>query len=269
MQEFVVEIEQRRSFFGKRCQPAKRLLRTLSDACPKCSLNLALWLSEFEARAGTKKTRICPGVELVFSVHRNDTRGIIDVSAQAPGQNQLFWAMVRNDWNPACKDAQNAQLACQALRFFPYDGSDWELESPPTEFDAARRPSARPISPIYPRADALAWMALAVIEAAYRQMNAPEYWKDNYPYVRRVLRSIQVTHPSGWTTAELNAYKSKWQKAVNTFVLGHLNGQHQDASFRIPYRRGHCFAASSYLRRDSAHARGRRELDRTNGLARF
>jgi hypothetical protein len=131
-----------------------------------------------------------------------------------------FWFMVENLWSKEGKKL--SKMAGNVLRFFPPTGVDWDFDNPPNERPPIAQPPARPDSPLYPNADAMAWMALAIIENAYRIMNNPDAVKDAHPNILRKLRSIKVTHPSGWTLAEIEAYKSKWQKAVNAFTRCHF-----------------------------------------------
>ena len=138
----------------------------------------------------------------------------------------LFWVMIPNRWSAPAATAANPKLQANVLRFMPVNGLDWHPTSPPWEWEPAHRPRSNPEQPLYPNADALSWMALAVIETAYRQMNSHAFWKDNFPYVTRRLRSLQVTFPSGWTTPELQAYEAKWRKAVNIFAATHLEHLH-------------------------------------------
>lgn len=136
--------------------------------------------------------------------------------------NKLFWTMIKNRWSPASKTNSNPKLEASVLRLFPHNGYDWETDSPPWTWEEQLRPHPNPIYPIFPNGDSLTWMALAILEQAQRQINDHAYWKENFSYVPRRLRSIQVTYPSGWTEPELNAYKRKWQKALNIFKISHF-----------------------------------------------
>ena len=131
--------------------------------------------------------------------------------------------MIKNRWSPASNTNANPKLEGSVLRLFPHNGYDWEASSPPWKWEEQFRPHANPVYPIFPNGDSLTWMALAIIEQAQRQINDYSYWKENFSYVpRRLGRSIQVTFPSGWTEPELNAYKKKWQKALNVFKSSHF-----------------------------------------------
>lgn len=149
-------------------------------------------------------------------------------------ESQIVWTMVRNTWNPGLEERQNAVMQGQVLRFFPQTGADWELNDPPIAWGPGVQPAANPVRPVYPRSDALAWMALSVIEAAWRKINTQEYWRNHHPYVPRFIRSVQVTHPSGWTDQEIAAYRRKWQKAINTFTLGHFPEGSDPPELRFP-----------------------------------
>ena len=75
---------------------------------------------------------------------------------------------------------------------------------------------------MHPRSETLTWAALSIIEEAYREITSEQWRRDNLPALSRRLRKIVVTFPSGWTGAELLAYRAKWQKAVNIFRHSHM-----------------------------------------------
>jgi hypothetical protein len=133
------------------------------------------------------------------------------------------WTMVLNRWNPKSRSqSELPKLAGSMLRFLPLDGRDWSIDEPPNEQEDHRRPSPNPENPSYPRSDAMSWAALSIIELAYRQITSEEWRRDNREFVPRRLRNILVTFPSGWSKGETEAYKQKWQKAVDTFTLSRL-----------------------------------------------
>jgi hypothetical protein len=75
----------------------------------------------------------------------------------------------------------------------------------------------------YPRRDTVAWFALAILEAARRQMNAPDFLEGKQrPKVVRRLRHIRVTYPTGWTGEEREAYLGQWRRAARLFGLAHF-----------------------------------------------
>lgn len=74
----------------------------------------------------------------------------------------------------------------------------------------------------YPRRDTVCWFALAILEAAHRQMNAPDFLEGKpRPKVVRRLRNIRVTYPSGWAGEEREAYLGQWRRAARLFSLAH------------------------------------------------
>lgn len=75
----------------------------------------------------------------------------------------------------------------------------------------------------YPRRDTVCWFALAILEAAHRQMNAPDFLEGKpRPKVVRRLRNIRVTYPSGWSGEEREAYLGQWRRATKLFSLAHF-----------------------------------------------
>jgi hypothetical protein len=58
---------------------------------------------------------------------------------------------------------------------------------------------------------------------AYRQINSEEYLKQaGNPFAPRRIKNVLVTFPSGWTSQEIQSYRSKWQSAINIFTVSHL-----------------------------------------------
>ncbi|MGO8677458.1 MAG: virulence factor SrfB [Limisphaerales bacterium] len=143
-----------------------------------------------------------------------------------------FWTMNVQRWHPNSRNVQAGKalekLSGTVLRFLDQNGDDWTLGDdgsqcpPPERADAAARPPSRPHEPAYPRADALTWAALAVLEAAYRQLQSASGRPAGQPFVRARLASVTVTFPPGWTAQELDAYRRKWQKALDIFTLTHF-----------------------------------------------
>lgn len=143
-----------------------------------------------------------------------------------------FWTMNVQRWHPNSRNVQAGKalekLSGTVLRFLDQNGADWNLADdashcpPPERASAAARPPSRPHEPAYPRADALTWAALAVLEAAYRQLQSAAGRPAGQPFVRARLASVMVTFPPGWTAQELAAYRRKWQKALDIFSLTHF-----------------------------------------------
>lgn len=138
----------------------------------------------------------------------------------AEGEGEQNWHMVLNDPTKLAGSISGLpNLECQMLRFLHANGSDWALNDPPTNKPQHQRPVRNPINPRYPRSDTLTWTALSVLENAYRTINTVAWRKGNRPFGARKLKRVIVTYPSGWTAAEIAAYRAKWQKAINIFML--------------------------------------------------
>jgi hypothetical protein len=130
----------------------------------------------------------------------------------------------------------NARLAGYVLQYMPDQPmpqhaprnqapegvSDWELHDAPTKWKPADRPGACPDQAKHSRSDTMVWVALAVLEQAYRQISTSSYLGGALQFVRRRLKSVVVTYPPGWTGRELEVYRRKWNTALNIFAHGHL-----------------------------------------------
>jgi hypothetical protein len=148
----------------------------------------------------------------------------------ADGDGAQSWHMVPHDRSLLKGDiAAIPNLECQMLRFMVADGTDWAIDNPPTTWPQQQRPVYNPKNPRYPRSDTLSWTALAIIENAFRTMNSEAWRKGNRPLGPRQLREILVTYPSGWTANEVQAYRAKWQKAINVFILTHFGNTSPEA----------------------------------------
>jgi hypothetical protein len=137
---------------------------------------------------------------------------------------RTWWCMFPNRYNSHTRVAAKLPgLKGSMLRFLPLDRREWTIDNPPNEdFDLSRRPTAAPAAAVYPRADTMIWSALGILELAYRQISSEQWRAGNDPFIARTLRRVLVTYPSGWTTQETAAYRSKWQKAIDIFTLSHL-----------------------------------------------
>ena len=138
--------------------------------------------------------------------------------------SDAWWTMILNEWTAkAWSRATLPKLAGSCMRFIYPDGVDWLIEEAPNEkANPTQRPSASPERPTYPRAEAMTWAALGIIELAYREITSQNWRAGNQPYIPRRLRNILVTFPPGWVSQELEIYRQKWQKAIDIFALGHL-----------------------------------------------
>ena len=146
------------------------------------------------------------------------------------GDGNVFWCMALNVWNPEFeayrvgKPAGLPYLQGQILRFTPSDGRRWNIGTPPIALPFAEAPHADD-NATHPRSSSLTGVALAIVERAYAQITSQAHRESHAsPFVPRRLRSVLVTFPAGWTSAELDCYRARWQEAINIFALGHLNG---------------------------------------------
>jgi hypothetical protein len=57
------------------------------------------------------------------------------------------------------------------------------------------------------------------METAQRYINSPNWTDGGQATRRRRIRTVVGTYPSGWSSTELDAYRAKWQEALNIFTL--------------------------------------------------
>jgi hypothetical protein len=141
------------------------------------------------------------------------------------------WSMMPHFGHEAFKQDDNVEkipLAGLMLRFQPEDGLAWRFDRPPNRWgvdqhgEAGRRLSAPPVAPskpAYPRRNTLTWSILAIMETAQRYINSPNWTAGGQATRRRRIRTVVGTYPSGWSSTELDAYRAKWQEALNIFSL--------------------------------------------------
>ena len=141
-----------------------------------------------------------------------------------------WWTQYPQTWNPNFEKVVHRgekleKLAGTVLRFLFPDGRDWNLDEntpPPVNPNQASRPVPRPDEPCYPRADAVTWAALSILETALRQIRSKAGRPAGQEFVPARLASVIVTFPPGWTAKEVESYKAKWQKAVDILTVAHF-----------------------------------------------
>ena len=111
------------------------------------------------------------------------------------------------------------KLECPVLRLMPLNAERWVLDNPPTLWTGSRKPKHNPEHPIYPRCCTLTWTLLSIIEAAWNQLNSAEGLEGTGEFKPRHLSSVTATFPSGWSPKEVEAYKYRWEEAINIFHL--------------------------------------------------
>lgn len=143
-----------------------------------------------------------------------------DYDPQGTGGNS-YWQMLTLPYDAPSR-LPYTPLDGEELQFLPLDGSQWPLDQPPqTHADPGMRTAGNNAEgkASYPRSDTLTWMALSILETAYRQINAGGQERSN---IRKNLSGIYLTYPPGWTAQEKEGFKQKWEKALNIFMLTNL-----------------------------------------------
>jgi hypothetical protein len=130
----------------------------------------------------------------------------------------LYWVQIPNDSDPDIPPDYFVPLRGLFRYFMAAGGSGQDLlERPsPGEFRGHNQPDA---PATYSRSEAICWFALAIIEAAHRQMNSQDYLqavgRESLP---RRMRQIRVTYPAGWTHEERTNYLGQWERALRLFA---------------------------------------------------
>jgi hypothetical protein len=108
-------------------------------------------------------------------------------------------------------------------QFMHPDREDFDLPVATLQGDDVQPYDNASVPANYPRRDTVCWFALAILEAARRQINAPDLLEGNpRPKVVRRLRNIRVTYPAGWPGEEREAYLGQWRRATRLFSIAHL-----------------------------------------------
>ena len=116
------------------------------------------------------------------------------------------WHMGINVWNKEADSLPTKLLEGNVLRFITTKGA-----KPTTPWPS------QPIRASYARKVMLVFMALNTIETAFRKMNSRG--RDG---IKRHMRAVRVTYPTGWTFGEKKSYQECWAMAVNIFAQNHL-----------------------------------------------
>ncbi len=131
-----------------------------------------------------------------------------------------YWSQIPNDTDPELTGFFD-QLSGLIRVYMDPSGVDWDIDNPPTEEEFKKPYLEAPAS--YPRRDSICWYALAIIEAAHRQINSAVYLDSTgRKRLPRRLCNIRVTYPSGWTHEERTEYFRQWERAINIFTLTHF-----------------------------------------------
>lgn len=141
--------------------------------------------------------------------------------------DDLSIGLVAQHWEqiPNEHDADAGQfkpLGGLIRQFMHPDGDDFDLPVATLQGDDVQPYDNASVPATYPRRDTVCWFALAILEAARRQINAPDMLEGkSRPRVVRRLRNIRVTYPAGWPGEERQAYLGQWRRAARLFSLAH------------------------------------------------
>ncbi len=128
---------------------------------------------------------------------------------------KTHWTMHANSWRKGASGLGGLMpLKGDIFRFMPNADAKWTPDSWPalTSGDIEMRAD-------HSRADSLVWVALAILEQASRQIESQAWRKGNQPFLRRELGDILLTYPAGWTEAEIDVFRQKWEIARDIFML--------------------------------------------------
>ena len=150
-------------------------------------------------------------------------RYVCSQSRRGVAKGSAFWFQIPNK-----KTIEDFVELRGLIRYFmSTDGHD--LDTDPQSLDIKQESDPGKFQtfvhnapPTYSASDSVCWFALALIEAAYRRINTSEYLARTQAAtntLRRRLRYIRVTCPSGWTFMERDLYFRQWQRAINLFTM--------------------------------------------------
>jgi len=130
------------------------------------------------------------------------------------------WKMRPQSWFDVAGAVSIPKLRGELLNFMdrelmPY-GKGWPQKVAPFRRGAAGAPDPQGM-PDHPKAAGMVFAALKIIETAYRQINSPEWRRNNGADHARRIRSILLTSPPGWTGDEANALYQLWVLARCAF----------------------------------------------------
>ena len=142
------------------------------------------------------------------------------------GQNGMtHWTMNRQSWRErASASSRLVPLSGEITRFMPHAGAKCDIDSWSKNSEGEKTVSAD-----HSRSDALVWVSLAIIEQAARQIQSEKWRQGNQPFLNRELGDIFLTYPAGWTEAEIDVYRQKWEMARDIFALSRLEDPKKSA----------------------------------------
>ena len=133
------------------------------------------------------------------------------------------WCMILNEWDPMrdddpSDDVQAPTVQGEMYRFIRADGTldpDLSREIPPHE-----RPCPYPDKARYPRQSTLTWFLLHILERANSQSDGT--FRSGADFRPHRLGKVLITYPSGWTSAEVDAYHARCKEALDIYSETHV-----------------------------------------------
>ena len=138
------------------------------------------------------------------------------------------WTMIKRRGQEV-KEGVVSKLSSPVLRYQSVNEQEqgllakplWKMDDSP--LDSKCPPTAKPDQPKYSRSQSFTWLAIEILETAYRQINSDKWRKAFQPSLPRRLRNISLTYPAGWTAKEMDIFQRRWQEAVQIFSKEHLS----------------------------------------------
>jgi len=133
------------------------------------------------------------------------------------GDHAPQWSMRRQIWESHRTGAASTKLQGEILAFMDRQLTPFDPKEPPTRWGPARAPDPQG-EPNHPLAAGMVFAALMIIETAFRQINSPE-WRErsSQPRRRRMIDTVVLTSPPGWTGTEAQSLYELWLLAARIF----------------------------------------------------
>jgi Virulence factor SrfB len=187
----------------------------VEDVVPDMFRQLSPALMGVDARPVLAASRSTGGGLLFMS---SPKRYAWDMDPTATG-GATFWIMEPSRWRYAngARPRNLTPLRCEVLRFVTRDLTVWN--EPPFASESHRASVHNTDRPDHPRAAGLVWAALAIMEAAYRQMNSRMNRARDRGHFQRTMRRVILACPPGWTAGEIDAFHKAWRLARQVFFF--------------------------------------------------
>ncbi|WP_022950218.1 virulence factor SrfB [Leucothrix mucor] len=155
-----------------------------------------------------------------------------------------YWYMI--DTAESTGLTKTKELSGEALRYLPYDFEDRFLGLPnghdedpsmgqsgnPVDREPEHQQMSKPRKAEYPKADAMIWSALRIIEIANRQVQSEAY-RAGRPPGKRKITEVVLSYPSGWTHSEKQSFLDAWRSAANIFYWSRFGEEETPVNVRL------------------------------------